>query len=223
MATSTISNTITDLNGTPLEGVTIEVELKPGPGFRISDSSEVSSSDETTTDSNGDWSIALERNTNIDPTGSYYEVRELIDDTDGGPRVWSIQVGASNQTLRASLVSEPPASSGPSYLTQGSADARYQALDSLGASTPLVRSQANATAGVASSALRSDAVPYLHAETGGNGIDVTAGVISVNTDDASIEKSGDAVRQKDNGTTFAKLAADARGAVHHSLFREGVT
>lgn len=155
MATSVISNTITDLDGTAISGVVIVVRLKPGPGFRTADSTEVASQDSTTTNSTGFWSLTLERNAGIEPNGSYYEVEEQIPDANGGLRSWAIEVGASNQSLLAALVNPLPTATGPTYLTQTSADARYQALSSFGSATSVNMA---AVDGVATSASRSDHV-----------------------------------------------------------------
>lgn len=126
MATSAITNTITDPTGTPLVGVTVNARLKPnGGGFRVSDSSEATTLVTTTTNGSGVWTLNLERNANITPGNSYYEVEERIPDTSGGSRTWVIQVGASNQSVYASLVSTPPSSPGVNYITQSSGDARY--------------------------------------------------------------------------------------------------
>lgn len=223
MATSTISNTIKDLNGDPVEGVVVIVRLLPGTGFRIAEGTEIAPQDTTVTDSNGLWSIALEQQANITPADTGYEVEEQIPDAKGGPKFHSIQVGSSSATLKASLVSPLPDAGGPTYLTQEAADARYQALGSFAGSPRVVRSTANATAGVATSAVRSDEVPSLHDELAGDGLAISGGILAVNPDGSTLEISSDAVRQKDDGTTLAKLSPQARGLLHHALYLQGVT
>ncbi len=161
MATSRITNTITGPTGTALSGVVVTARLMPSGGFRTADFSEVARLVQTTTDVTGFWSLQLEENASITPSNSWYEVTELIPDVSGGKRVWQIAVGASDQSLLASLVT--PAEQQPTvvpagtvYLDQASADARYQALSSLGAATPVAVDAAAGTAGVATSASRSD-------------------------------------------------------------------
>lgn len=132
MATSTITNTLTDLNGDPVAGVTVIARLKPGAAFRVTEGTEIAPQDETTTDNDGIWSLALERQTNIDPSDTYYEIEERIPDAKGGPKFHSIQVGASNQTLQAARVDVLPADVAATYLTQAAGDALYASASSLG-------------------------------------------------------------------------------------------
>jgi hypothetical protein len=162
VATSRISNTIKSPNGTAIAGVPVSAVLMPSAGFRISDFSEVARIVTTTTDAAGFWQLDLERNANVTPTNSWYEVIEAVPNASGGRRVWNIAVGASDQSLLASLVT--PAQQQPTvvpagtvYLDQASADARYQAVGSLGAATPgRIDPDDPGTAGVATSASRSD-------------------------------------------------------------------
>lgn len=157
MATSTISNTIEDPSGGDVEGILVTVTLMPTGGFRISDSVEVGRTVSTTTDTNGAWSLALERNSNISPANTHYLVTEHIPESQGGRRNWRIQVGDSNQTVFAALVTPLPDVSASNFLTQASADARYQALASIGADTPsTIDPDDSASAGVSTSASRGD-------------------------------------------------------------------
>jgi hypothetical protein len=121
MATSTITNTITDAGGTPAAGIPVVITLMPGSGFR-GDASEVARITRTTTDSNGLWSVALERNADISPSGTYYQVVEKVPFAE---RKWNLQVGSSNQTLFAALTTTPPSIPATQYLTQAQGDARY--------------------------------------------------------------------------------------------------
>jgi hypothetical protein len=219
MASSTISNTIIDVNGDAVVGARIIARLKPGPGFRVTEGTELAPETETETDANGLWSLALERNSNISPAGTSYEIEEQIPDA---IRFWPIQVGASNATLQASIVSPLPEVTAQTYLTQEAADARYQALGSFGGSPRVVRKTSSATAGVATSAIRSDEVPSLHEEIAGAGIAITDGILEVDADDSTLEVDADVVRQKDDGTTLAKFSPQARGLVHHALYLSGV-
>lgn len=178
MALSNITNLLTDLNGTPIAAVRVIARLIPG-GFRIAEGSEIASQDETTSDAGGNWSIALERNANISPAGTYYEIEEQIPDLNGGPRIYPVSVGATNQTLQAALVSPIPSVSGPTYLTQTSADARYQQLGSLGSGTPATVATA-ATAGVSAAASREDHAHVLAASVvDAATLQLVAGVLSV--------------------------------------------
>ena len=154
MATSTISNTILDPSGTAVASVTVTARLKPQGGFREDTFTEVTRQESTTSDVNGAWSLTLEENDNITPTGTYWEITEDIPDSAGGPTTYAVSVGASDQTVYAALVSSLPNFSTGSYLTQASADARYQALGSLGAATLPITT--TGVAGTASSAARSD-------------------------------------------------------------------
>ncbi|HET7486841.1 MAG TPA: LamG-like jellyroll fold domain-containing protein [Acidimicrobiales bacterium] len=132
MATSTITNVAKDPSGVAVAGITVIATLRPGPGFRVDDGSEVTAIKTTTSAGDGSWSLALERNANITPAGSWWEIEEVFADTAGGPRQWTIGVGAVNATLLASLIGPPP-TSGPAYLTQGTADARYAGVAAVAA------------------------------------------------------------------------------------------
>lgn len=128
MATSTITHTVTGPTGTALEGVPIIIRLVPRGAFRTADGTEVAPVYETTTNASGVWSATLERNSGISPANSFYEVEQQLTKAQGGPRKYTFQVGASNATLYASLVSPIPDLSSANYLTQTTADARYLLL-----------------------------------------------------------------------------------------------
>lgn len=222
MATSNITGTTEDPSGDPVGNVTLIFRLKPR-GFRIDDGVEIAPVVEVESDANGLFTIALERQANITPENTVYEVEEQIPDANGGPAFHTIQVGAANATLKASRVELTPPPGDDTYLTQEAGDARYQVLGSLGSTTPQVRSTANATAGVSTSARRDDAVPSLHSEVAGDGLSISGGILAVSTDGATIEISSDALRQKDDGTTLAKLSTQARGGfLHRALYDAGV-
>lgn len=123
--TSTITNTVKDLNGTPIVGVSVDILLKPSGAFRIDDSTEIAPKETVVTDVNGTWSVNLERTSNISPANSHYLVTEKIPVANGGPSTWAIQVGAANQTLLAALIIPAPSSSSSLFLTQATGDARY--------------------------------------------------------------------------------------------------
>lgn len=157
MATSTISNKIKDLEGNNLEGVEVICELQPGAGFRVDDV-EVAPRVTTTTDANGDWSLTIQRNGDLTPSGSYYLITEKIPKASGGPATYAIEVGDSDQTLLASLISPTVEGIDPTqnYLTLAAGDARYQVLGGLGAGTPTAVDGTAAVAGTSSNASRED-------------------------------------------------------------------
>ena len=200
MATSNISNTILDLSGSAVSDVVIVARLKPGPGFRIYEGTEVASQITTTSASTGAWSLTLEQNEpadpvdatklGISPSGSYYEIEEQIPDAKGGLKSWTVTVGTTSQTLYAALVTTLPADVGPTYLTQSSGDARYSQLGNIG-STSTTAVAATASQGTASSAARSDHIHNL-------------GSI---VDSSTVELSSGLIRVKDSGITTAKINA----------------
>lgn len=162
MATSIISNTILNLaEAAAGSGAVVTAQLVPGSAFRTVDGAEVTSLITTTVSGGGTWSLTLERNSDIVPSGTYYVIREILPESLGGTKTYTIQVGSVNATLLASLVTPIPTPALVNYITQATGDARYQALGGLGASTP-ARDTATGTAGVSTSASRED-----HAHPGG--------------------------------------------------------
>jgi hypothetical protein len=159
MATSTISNTCTDPSGVAVASVTVKATLVPAlRAFRTGPATEVAAVVSTVSNGSGAWSLVLERNADITPAGTYYIVEEQIPAASGGPRFYEILVGASDQTLLAAQVTPIPTVQVSSFLTQAAADARYQALGSLGSGTPGQDSQTAGSAGASSSASRADHV-----------------------------------------------------------------
>ena len=199
MATSNISNTILDLSGSAVSDVVVVARLKPGPGFRIYEGTEVASQITTTSASSGAWSLTLEQNEpadpvdatklGISPSGSYYEIEEQIPDAKGGLKSWTVTVGTTSQTLYAALVTTLPADVGPTYLTQSSGDARYSQLGNIG-STSTTAVAATASQGTASSAARSDHIHNLGSIVDSSTVELSSGLIQV----------------KDSGITTAKIA-----------------
>jgi hypothetical protein len=158
VATSTITGTITDATGVAVASVPVTCRLMPVGGFRSADGSEVARLVSTTGNASGVYSFVLERNSGITPANSYYEIVEYIPAANGGTKVWNISVGASNQTVLAALVT-PLAAQVATYLTQASADARYQALGAISSATPAkvyLDSTSPGIAGVSTSASRDD-------------------------------------------------------------------
>jgi hypothetical protein len=156
VATSTITGTITDATGVAVASVPVTCRLMPVGGFRSADGSEVARLVSTTGNASGVYSFVLERNSGITPANSYYEIVEYIPAANGGTKVWNISVGASNQTVLAALVT-PLAAQTATYLTQASADARYQALGSISSATPTAsRFGDSGAAGSSTAASRDD-------------------------------------------------------------------
>ena len=152
MATSAITNTLTDALGTALAGIRVVARLIPTPAFRTATAVEISPLTETETDASGNWSLALEETAGITPANSRYEIIEYVP---GEPLIHQIQVGASNQSLYAALVAPPPAVTAATYLTQAIGDARYQELGALGGTAVDVDHSA-ASNGVSLAAARAD-------------------------------------------------------------------
>lgn len=212
MATSTISNTITDPNGVAVASVPVTVRLMPAGGFRIDTFTEVARVVTTTTNGSGTWSLALERNSNITPDNSWYEIVEDVPGTAGGKRVWNIQVGASDQTVLASLVTPAERFATDNYLTQTSADARYQALGGLSSATPnTIEPDDAASAGVSTSASRAD---HEH------GI-VAAAASSIGT--ANSEGAATSFARSDHVHTGAALGTLSSGYAPATANQTGIT
>lgn len=202
--------------GVAVPSVTVVAKLMPNAGFRISDFTETARITQTVSDSNGLWYLDLERNANLTPDHSWYEISEFIPDASGGKRVWNIAVGDSDQSLLASLVT--PAQQQPTvvpagtvYLTQAAADARYQALGSF--DTPgSIQPDDTVSAGVSSSAARAD---HRHGITA-----ATAGTIE--PDDAAAEGVATSFSRSDHKhgiTAAAPTTVDLDGSGSNS---EGV-
>lgn len=179
MATSTISNTVKDPTGAVVADAKIIIRLAPCGGFRVTEGTEVAQRYETVTDTNGLWSITLERNSNITPANTYYEVEEQIPLSRGGSKRWIFQVGATNQSLSAAIVTVVPDLSLSSYLTQAAADARYQQLAALGGVSDIADSRPNdaVAAGVSTAAARAD---HIHEREDVNGTAAARAALSGN-------------------------------------------
>lgn len=89
-------NTVLDPAQIPVPNVPVTAKLMPVPGFRSSTgNTEVARQVDTTSNSAGYWELPLEANSNITPSGTYYEITEYIPVVDGGPRVWLVRVTAN--------------------------------------------------------------------------------------------------------------------------------
>lgn len=112
MATSTMENTVLDINGVAVAGCEVTIDLIPGPGFKVDTGTEIAPRVAALTDVTGKWSIALERTANITPAGSYYRVKEQIPKARGGPKTWYFTVPtASPTTLLPNTINPNTASS----------------------------------------------------------------------------------------------------------------
>jgi hypothetical protein len=158
VSTSIITGNVTNAAGTAMQYVTVRVRLLPRPAFKTSTGAELSPTIYYTTDASGNYAMTLERTADITPANSYYEVTEFISPRYGGSVKHLIQVGSGNTTVLASLVSTPPAPTLSTYLTQASADLRYQQLNGYGATGDLstIDPDDAAAAGVLTTAARSD-------------------------------------------------------------------
>lgn len=185
MATGTLTNRILDPSGTAVPNVVVNARLMPGSsGFTPTPFYEITQLKSTTSDSNGDWTLTLEINTDISPGDSYYEIEELIPGANGVPVIHAVQVASGSRTLMASLVSTPPTTAAPSYITQSSGDARYAPLGGGGAATIGVNIQPVGTAtvtGTATTVASSGHAHPLSPAVVGWGLSLTAGVLSVNS------------------------------------------
>lgn len=110
MATTVITNTIKDLNGTAMQGVEVVVELIPSRAYKLDTAQELATREVTFTDASGIWTMTLEESLNITPGGSYYRATERVPREAGGKRVWYFLVPAGDSSLYANLLSEFPSS-----------------------------------------------------------------------------------------------------------------
>lgn len=178
MSTGTITNRLRDPSGTALSGVTVTARLVPNPsGFQTSTFYEISQLESTTTDANGDWALVLERNADITPGDTAWQIIEDIPPSAGPARTWLVQVASGTNTLYASLVSTPPGTNVPSYVTQTSGDARWMPFGALTIGSVQAVGTNTAT-GTATTAAASNHVHPLNPSVVGTGLSLVAGVIS---------------------------------------------
>ncbi len=122
MATTTVSGVIHDPSGTGIEGVTVNARLVP---FGWTGTVGIAQLETTTTSASGAYSLTLERNSDILPAGTWYEIEEQIPTSAGGPRIFTISVKSSSSSVYGSLVTPSQSTGFSTYLTQAAADARY--------------------------------------------------------------------------------------------------
>lgn len=81
----TITNTLTDARGNPIQGARVVAQLYPtGLTYLRADGVELLPSLETTTDASGNWSLTLEQNAGITPNGVVYQITETYSDLSSG-------------------------------------------------------------------------------------------------------------------------------------------
>ena len=104
MATTTVTGTITDPAGTPLPDVPVmAVLVAPQGAYLADDTAELVSRVETTTDDDGEWSLALTPNTGIVPAGTSYRVTRLVA---GRAQVNTITVPSSGPVEFAAILTD---------------------------------------------------------------------------------------------------------------------
>ena len=106
-----IFNTIRTPAGAPVSGVVVTATLIfVGAGFRVASGTggligtEVTAQVTTTSDVNGYWALVLEKNSNILPSNTHYEVNENVDASIGGSRNYYITVSQDISNLQGALV-----------------------------------------------------------------------------------------------------------------------
>lgn len=134
MAISVISNTLTSPSSDPAPNFTVNARLTTvagqSGGFRLNGGTTEIASIVTTTALAGVWSLGLENNSNVTPTGSYYVIEEQAPSSFGGTREWACisSTSAATATLFQSLANPIPDAGGSFALTETLADARYGQL-----------------------------------------------------------------------------------------------
>ncbi len=118
MATSILTDVVKDPGGNVVgtsPGTQVNFRLmangSPTPGFRISDNVNVASLIVTSASTAGAISQALENNTNITPSGTYYVAEILCPTSQGGTQEWALlsSSSASPQTFKQALAAALPA------------------------------------------------------------------------------------------------------------------
>jgi hypothetical protein len=132
MPTQVISGSIRTPDDVALEDVTVIAMLKPvNSGLEIDHGGVVTGRVETTTDSGGEWSLTLERNNNIQPSGTFWEITQKVKGVYGGEVISAIVVGDSDATLQQSIIASAPAVAPPELVSFDTGDARWGTPDEL--------------------------------------------------------------------------------------------
>ena len=106
MATGTLYEYIEDALGNPIPNVVVTARLRPGAGWRSSDYAQIAGAVTARTDGTGYFSLVLERNADILPANTFYEV--TLEFPDRRTRQYKVSVGAGASSLYASQVTPPP-------------------------------------------------------------------------------------------------------------------
>ncbi len=124
--TSTIFNTITDPSNDPVVGAVVIARLKPiNSAVRVDDATEISGEVRAVTDVNGYYELELERNGNITPANTYWEIEERVPRSKGGTNVWAIVVGAADASVPMSAIQTVPDFFPGTALSVEAGDLRY--------------------------------------------------------------------------------------------------
>lgn len=107
MSKLTVQNTLKRADGSVVPNVRVSIKLCPSNAFYVDGTTEIARTVLTTTNSSGVWSIQLEKNTDIVPTGTWYEIHEAVAQADGGPRTWIIHVTGSVTPLNLADIIMP--------------------------------------------------------------------------------------------------------------------
>ncbi len=132
MGTSILTDTVVDPGGNVVatsSGTVVNFRLmangSPTSGFRISDNANVASLLVTSASTTGGISQALENNSNIVPTGTYYVAEILCPSSQGGTQEWALISSSSaatqtfHQALAAVIPSFTPITSVPPTILSG--------------------------------------------------------------------------------------------------------
>jgi hypothetical protein len=127
-----VQNVLQDLNGTPIPNVKVFITLYADFGFKMDDGSEITPVEQTLTDSSGKWSVLLESNDNITPSGTLYRLEEQVPKNKGNTRIFffrvsnTLPVPPAINNVKDLLVPEVrPLGTTGMFLTQDQAEATY--------------------------------------------------------------------------------------------------
>ncbi len=130
--TSVGSRTITDPANDPIIGVKVIARLRPvEAAIRVDDETELLGYATTTTNSSGYYEFTLERNGNITPANTYWEIEEQVPRNKGGTQVWAIVVGASDFDISQAGIITVPEFFPDVALTVEAGDLRYLGIGEL--------------------------------------------------------------------------------------------
>lgn len=124
--TSVGTRTITDPAGTPLVGVVVIARLRPvNSAIRIDDFTECTGEIRAVTNGSGVYTVTLERNGNLTPANTYWEIEERIPRINGGTKIWAVVSGAANFNIGTAGIVSVPHFQDSIALTKESGDLAY--------------------------------------------------------------------------------------------------